>query len=285
MEKKQPEYINPTIVVFNDKLKKFIKKIEDEIDISVLSFDYNNAFMCDCIFECQKEIRNYIIQNQECFDTVDGKKLRPLFNYQEIYSIMVLLLIDDLNDPKYDCFESIVKELKRLENYNLSNRKKENEYYKNNFELLPYDQDEPKKCFCGHHCLVRHIYVMTNKNNDKILLTGCDCITKNKIKTKDEMKKNNYKRRVEYFKNKNDISKIEYAGGTKLMDFKYYTENYDDDKTTILDDICCDVCKICKRKAGKKPKEEIEDNSEEKTEKKINYYFFYNNIDSEIFIF
>ena len=38
--------------------------------------------MCDCIFECQKEIRNYIIQNQECFDTVDGKKLRPLFNYQ-----------------------------------------------------------------------------------------------------------------------------------------------------------------------------------------------------------
>ena len=42
--------------------------------ISVLSFDYNNAFMCDCIFECQKEIRNYIIQNQECFDTVDGKK-------------------------------------------------------------------------------------------------------------------------------------------------------------------------------------------------------------------
>ena len=52
------------------------------------------------------------------------------------------------------------------------------------------------------------------------------------------------------------------------MDFKYYTENYDDDKTTILDDICCDVCKICKRKAGKKLKEEIEDNSEEKTEKK-----------------
>ena len=29
---------------------------------------------------------------------------------------MVLLLIDELNDPKYDCFESIVKELKRIEN-------------------------------------------------------------------------------------------------------------------------------------------------------------------------
>ena len=30
---------------------------------------------------------------------------------------MILLLIDDLNDPKYDCFESI-------DSYNLSNRKK-----------------------------------------------------------------------------------------------------------------------------------------------------------------
>ena len=66
---------------------------------------------------------------------------------------------------------------------------------------------------------------MTNKNNDKILLTGCDCITKRGIKTKAEMDKNNYKRKVDYFKSKNDITKIEYAGGTKLIDFKYFTEN------------------------------------------------------------
>ena len=167
---------------------------------------------------------------------------------------MVLLLIDDLNDPNYDCFESIDKEFKRIDSYNTSNGKKENEYYKNIFRLLTYDLDEQKNCFCGHPCLVRHIYVMTNKNNDKILLTGCDCITKNGIKTKGEMDKSNYKRKVDYFKSKNDISKIEYAGGTKLIDFKYFTENYDDNKTTILDDICCDVCKIWIKKQEKNQK-------------------------------
>jgi hypothetical protein len=197
---------------------------------------------------------------------------------------MVLLLIDDLNNSKYDCFQSIQNELNKIYSTNITNIKNENEYYKNNFRPLPYPQDEYKRCFCGHGCLIYNIYTLSNENNDKILLTGCDCITKTGIETSGLIE-NGYERRVEYFKNKNDISKIEYAGGTKLMDFKYYTENYDDDKTTILDDICCDVCKIWRRKAGEKPKEKIEENPEEKTERKINYYFFYNNIESEIFIF
>ena len=46
---------------------------------------------------------------------------------------------------------------------------------------------------------------------------------------------------MDHFKIKNDISNIEYAGGNRTIDAQYYTAKYDD--TTILNDICCDVCK------------------------------------------
>ena len=114
MENNQPEYINKTIVIFNNKLKDFIKKIKDEIDISVLSLDYSKHAYCEIIFKCQEEIRNYIMKNQDYFDTIDNKKLPKLFNFGEMHSIMVLLLIDDLNNSKYDCFQSIQNELNKI---------------------------------------------------------------------------------------------------------------------------------------------------------------------------
>ena len=100
---------------------------------------------------------------------------------------------------------------------------------------------DTKKYFCGHECIIHHIYPVINKNRDKVLLTGCDCICKTGIETKNEIEKNNHKRKVDHFKSKNDISNIEYAGGNRTIDAQYYTAKYDD--TTILNYICCDVCK------------------------------------------
>jgi hypothetical protein len=42
MENKTIKYINNTIVIFNDKLKAFIKQIENNIDLTPLSYDFSN---------------------------------------------------------------------------------------------------------------------------------------------------------------------------------------------------------------------------------------------------
>jgi len=77
--------INPTIVIFNDRLKAFIEKIKDNIDISRLShLHYINLILND-IFECQKEIRNFISSNKNCFDTITYKK-----NYQRVICLLLL---------------------------------------------------------------------------------------------------------------------------------------------------------------------------------------------------
>jgi hypothetical protein len=255
MENKTIKYINKTIVIFNDKLKAFIKQIENNIDLTPLSYDYSNDKYCKYIFECQQKIRDYIIKYQECFDTINNAKL-PFLNFREMYSIMVLLLIDDLDDIKYDCYESIWKELHKNNNsgvddmddiYNFNNLHWDYVYnlQHNAFKKhIPYTSNEAQKCFCGHHCLIKNIYELTNKNMDKVLLIGCDCILKTGIKTREEMDKISCERKIYNFLSKNDISNIEYIGGTTKKDYKYYQDNYDFVNGDILEDICCDVCEI-----------------------------------------
>ena len=77
--------INETIVIFNDRLKKFIEKIKDNIDISRLSILQFVSLIWTDIFKCQKEIRKFISNNKKCFDTITYKK-----NYQKVICMLLL---------------------------------------------------------------------------------------------------------------------------------------------------------------------------------------------------
>jgi hypothetical protein len=266
-------FINPTIVIFNNRLKAFIEKIKDNIDISRLSYlNYINLIFND-IFECQKEIRNFISSNKNCFDTINYKKK---LSKGDMYAIIILILIDDLNEEKYKTFEDVFNELIRI------NKSNYEDDIKNIQTSIEYENDS--KCFCGKDCYILNMYYITNNKNNLILITGCDCICKTGIETKDKLLKNNYERKLTYFKSKNDISDIEYAGGNKGIDAKYHAKYYD----TITELICCDVCtvkkpKIKKRKQKEDDDEEEDENEDKKIEKK--YYYFFDNIGNEGFIF
>jgi hypothetical protein len=263
--------INPTIVIFNDRLKKFIEKIKDNIDISRLSILQFVSLIWTDIFKCQNEIRKFISNNKKCFDTINYKKK---LSKGDMYAIIILILIDDLNEEKYKTFKDVFDELIRINRPN----------YEDNIRLIPtcneYDNND-SKCFCGKDCHILNMYYIKNNKNNLVLLTGSVCIYKTGIETKGKLEKNSYERKLAYFKSKNNISDIEYAGGNKGNDAKYHAKYYD----TITELICCDVCKVKTTKIKKKKDDEEYEDEDEDKKKGKKYYYFFDNIGNEGFIF
>jgi hypothetical protein len=229
--------INETIIIFDDKLKQFIKKIKKDIDLNVLMLDnkYDNLKE---VFDKQEEIRNYIKTNENQFNTVNGKKL-PYYCNRENYAIMILLLVDDLDNEKYISFEDITREL-FLNSYLLMEKNKEfgfnqdiKNYYTEKYSNFGLDENDFKcKCFCGHECMLKHIFIFCNKKENMFLLVGCDCYYKIEIKELDYVKPEITniikKRKINHFKKLYDVN-----------DFKYITKTDDNE----YDDDGCFCCK------------------------------------------
>lgn len=142
IETKQKHVINITNIVFDDKLKEFIMKTKERVDLSGLSLMSSKTI--DDVLELQEELRIYFVKNQYENMLTGNKKLRLNTNNPDFYALF-LLLISNVSD--YDNWRNVMVLIKRQTNVTDFEDKAEDNYA----------NDKPFHCACGKHLKVRCI--------------------------------------------------------------------------------------------------------------------------------
>lgn len=173
IETKEKQVINITNIVFDDKLKEFIMKTKERVDLSGLSLMSSKTI--DDVLELQEDLRIYFVKNQYENMLTGNKKLRLNTNNPDFYALF-LLLISNVSD--YDNWRNVMVLIKRQTNVTDFEDKAEDNYA----------NDKPFHCACGKH-LKSEMYQIYNIETKMILWLGNSCIFKDKIASPQDLKK------------------------------------------------------------------------------------------------
>ncbi|NDE19537.1 MAG: hypothetical protein EB000_03730, partial [Alphaproteobacteria bacterium] len=100
--KSECNVVSRITIIYDDKFIRFIEKLKRHIDVSALAL--KDTFM---LMPIQKDIREYIIENQSEFDLIDRKKITEN-NHPNIFAIMICIIIPNLRE--YSSFQGILDE-------------------------------------------------------------------------------------------------------------------------------------------------------------------------------
>ena len=173
IETKEKQVINITNIVFDDKLKEFIMKTKERVDLSGLALMSSKTI--DDVLELQEELRIYFVKNQYENMLTGNKKLRLNTNNPDFYALF-LLLISNVSD--YDNWRNVMVLIKRQTNVTDFEDKSEDNYA----------NDKPFHCACGKH-LKSEMFQIYNIETKMILWLGNSCIFKDKIASPQDLKK------------------------------------------------------------------------------------------------
>jgi len=161
------QYLNPTIIVFDDKLKQVVTDlIQENPKHCITSLKCSNIGLLE---EAQYTIRNYFVRNRPKLTLTDN----VAFHYPDYYALLMAVIAELTLCFSWDnVFDQVPK------NHN------------NTLELY---EELPEKdityCACSHWCLdVNTALVMNPYTRMKLSLGSC-CIEKTQILTKYEFRK------------------------------------------------------------------------------------------------
>jgi hypothetical protein len=168
--------VSKITVIYNDKLIRFIEGLKRNVDVGALAL--KDTYM---LMPIQKDIREYIIENQSDFDLVDRKKITEN-NHPNIFAIMICVIIHSLKE--YSSFQEILDESQKVRweiGMHSSNEPNDtgyaNSYGEQNF-----------RCACNKACSPENMFIISNLETGMNLATGCECITKTKFIEPHELK-------------------------------------------------------------------------------------------------
>ena len=171
IETKEKQVINITNIVFDDKLKEFIMKTKERVDLSGLSLMSSKTI--DDVLELQEELRIYFVKNQYKNMLTGNKKLRLNTNNPDFYALF-LLLISNVSD--YDNWRNVMVLIK------------------NNLEPIDYEKynhatNVSFHCACGKLLTSGDMYKIYNIETKMMVWLGNSCILKDKIASPQDLKK------------------------------------------------------------------------------------------------
>ena len=250
---------------FNERFKEFIKKLKRNVDVEALAL--KDTYM---LMPIQKDIREYIIENQSEFDLVDRKKITEN-NHPNIFAIMICVIIHSLNE--YSSFQEILDESQKYRweiGMHSSNDPNDtgyaNSYGEQNF-----------RCACNTSCSPENMFLISNLETGMNIAVGCECITKTKFIEPHELKELEKKSkndphyieiaRVRHIKKMNEgLSKnkttktiesvnknYSYVGGNfgehkNVANLYFAIENTKKKSNYRIEDFAVDCCKVCLQK-------------------------------------
>lgn len=171
IETKQKQVINITNIVFDDKLKEFIMKTKERVDLSGLALLSSKTI--DDVLELQEELREYFVKNQYENMLNGNKKLRINTNNPDFYALF-LLLISNVSD--YDNWRNVMVLIKhKLEPID--------------YEKYNHATNVSFHCACGKLLTSGDMYKIYNIETKMMVWLGNSCILKDKIASPQDLKK------------------------------------------------------------------------------------------------
>jgi hypothetical protein len=165
----EPEYTSKLRIIFNEKFRLFVKKLQKDFDLSILK----RFIILEQVMSFQEEIRNYIVENQHNLDLLKGTLINHNQNsFSDFYAILISIIIPDLSS--YNSFQEILDKSQKVK------------WECSLFSLDTEDGESKFCCACSHYCKPENLYKITNLESDLNILTGCDCILKTKFIEKKE---------------------------------------------------------------------------------------------------
>lgn len=160
--------INKTSIVFNEKLKIFMCKLKEKIDISSLKFSN-----IENINYTQDVIRNYLINHQNEIDKTNNRFIhRHCLDYPNHFFIGLCVIS---NLEICDNHDDIMNQNEGYHKFD----------YEETRDILEHEVDGID-CMCGHN--IHDIYSFKNTITNMKIIVGCDCIKKNKLASDTEIK-------------------------------------------------------------------------------------------------
>lgn len=167
--KSECNVVSRITIIYDDKFIRFIEKLKRHIDVSALAL--KDTFM---LMPIQKDIREYIIENQSEFDLIDRKKITEN-NHPNIFAIMICIIIPNLRE--YSSFQGILDESQkyRWEIGMQSSNEPNDTGYANSYG------EQNFRCACNKSCSPENMFLISNLETGMNIATGCECITKTKF--------------------------------------------------------------------------------------------------------
>ena len=172
--KKDEQVINFTNIKFDKELIKFIGQIRDEVPSHSLTTRGFNTLQDEQEVIRQKMMKYQYMLN---FNSENIKLTESNTCHPDFYALM-LAFISDLS--KCYSWDNIIEQSKDKDKVTLADFEHEIE---DDIGAL-----DGYKCACNHHCFPMNQYLLSNKFTNHNLLIGCDCIEKNKILNKEDIK-------------------------------------------------------------------------------------------------
>ena len=171
IETKEKQVINITNIVFDDKLKEFIMKTKERVDLSGLALLSSKTI--DDVLELQEELREYFVKNQYENMLNGNKKLRINTNNPDFYALF-LLLISNVSD--YDNWRNVMVLIKH-------------QLEPTDYEKYNHATNVSFHCACGKLLTSGDMYKIYNIETKMMVWLGNSCILKDKIASPQDLKK------------------------------------------------------------------------------------------------
>ena len=171
----QQDFLSKIRVIFNNRLRNFIKKLKRTVDLSDL--DGAQLFR---VLPVQHNIRQYIVENQQEFDMSHGKRINEN-DHPNLYALALCVIIPDL--AIYSSFQEVLDE-------------SQNNRWEIGLHATSADDigeiangEQGFKCVCNHPCSPVNLFIIYNKESGMHLCIGCDCAEKTGFIEPDELRK------------------------------------------------------------------------------------------------
>lgn len=160
------KYIEETLIIFNNKLKDFIKEFKLTFPELIRELNKNNTI--EGFMTVNKLIRDLFDKKKDLLD-IKGNKL-----YKNDYFALFLCLSCDLSicynwvdiEKQYDIMRYI------NERYDISGNKMQ-------VSLCNIDENrQTVYCSCGKNCIAHNCFILTNPYTDISIFVACHCLTK-----------------------------------------------------------------------------------------------------------
>lgn len=157
------DYLSKITVVFNDKLRIFIKEVQNEFKNKLEGTkelgDVRNWIN---ILNIQKEIREYIILHQNRVDYTFAKELVDGYSHSmsNLFALHMMVIGDvDKMTNALDIMEQIDDQ---------------------HTEAIFYEETEQTDsvCVCSHKCMLKSMFIITNSKTKYNAVIGNECINK-----------------------------------------------------------------------------------------------------------
>jgi hypothetical protein len=155
------DFMSKIRVIFNPKFRDFIINLKRDLAYEISRLD---SKVFEVFLDVQKNIREYIIENQRLIDMSSGvisEKSKP-----DLFAIAICIILPDLFD--YNSFNEVL------------DKSRENRWSVGqcSSESNAHFHSSIIKCVCSQNCLPENMYIINNLQTGLNLLIGSDCAKK-----------------------------------------------------------------------------------------------------------